>query len=576
MDAFEDSDISGPRRMADAEGTMQEAPLVYALVHALDRAITGEIVFRAPTGENHTVTFFEGAPVRVEPGREDDRIGDDLVALDHLREEALTLALVTARSSRRRMGEILVQAQAVEPKALVATLTMQTVRRLASLANLPDESTFGLYFSARAEPEPFAPWAPLDTLLATIRAWTDRSRLHGTLRWLAGKKLTLAKDSTIDGLLLTSREEAAVAMMRRDAPSLKTLYAEVGKGLSSLLYMLAVTRQFTFTSEKGGPMGRRASSDLVRDLVQVAVPIAPVIAPLPDPAGEEAPDKLSVPPPAQPVAPQVAIPQAPAAPSAAGPRPTPSPWGGLPAGGATPRRRISVRLDPEDDSGPVAPARVVQPPTLPTPVAAFAPTPVPAQPPAAPPPAPLPVYAASPAAMPPPAPLPVSAARPPAPPPIVSPAPAPLRPSFSPPKFVDQGRPPGRIVEAAPTIFSAQMSSEFRLADEASRRFDYDSADRILRENCTDQDMAEPDYQALSAWVKANLTGDDTVPLNDLTFLLMAHNQCESALYYRGLLLKRSGKEKAALRDFVILAKKNPTHVGALSEIKLLRDLVKK
>jgi hypothetical protein len=56
----------------------------------------------------------------------------------------------------------------------------------------------------------------------------------------------------------------------------------------------------------------------------------------------------------------------------------------------------------------------------------------------------------------------------------------------------------------------------------------------------------------------------------------MAHNQCESGLYYRGLLLKRSGKEKAALRDFVILAKKNPTHVGALSEIKLLRDLVKK
>src|SRR5208282_4954357 len=104
-------------------------------------------------------------------------------------------------------------------------LTLQTVRRLAQLANLPPESTFSLYFSARAEPEPFAPWAPLDTLLAAIRAWTDRSRLHGTLRWLAGKRLELSPDANLADVLLTSREQDAVALMQRDPPSLKALYA---------------------------------------------------------------------------------------------------------------------------------------------------------------------------------------------------------------------------------------------------------------------------------------------------------------------------------------------------------------
>jgi hypothetical protein len=270
-----ESDV--PVRIADAEGSLAQAPLVYALVHALDRAITGEMVFRTPTGDAHTVTFFEGAPVRVEPGPAGERIGDELVAMGHVSEDALSDALVTSQSSRKRLGELLVLAGAIDPAVLTSALALQTARRLALLANLPPASTFSLYFSARAEPEPLAPWAPLDTLLATIRAWDDRARLRGTLRWLADKSLHLCIESDLEGLMLTSREREAVALMRSDSPSLRTLYATVGKGLSSLLYMLAVTRQFGFMGAKGKPMGRRKVSDLIHEVVQVAVPIAPVI-----------------------------------------------------------------------------------------------------------------------------------------------------------------------------------------------------------------------------------------------------------------------------------------------------------
>jgi hypothetical protein len=447
---------------------MEHTPLVYALVHALDRSLTGEMVFHAPTGDDHSVTFFQGAPVRVEPGAEGDRIGDDLVAMDHVREEHLAEALVAAGSSRRRLGELLVQSGAVEPDALTHALTLQTAKRLALLANLPAESTFSLYFSARAEPEPHAPWAPLDLLLATIRAWEDRSRLHGTLKWLANKRLTLSVDGNLEALMLTSREQDAIALMRRESPSIKTLYACVGKGLSSLLYMLAVTRQFTFTSAKGKPMGLPKESSLIREVVQVAVPIAPVIVPAPEAPSDT--DEVAIAPlhmPAEPVA------VAPTSPAAALPTP--------------------VRL--------------------------------------------------------------------------------PRRPSFSPPKLSSAPKP------AAPTLdagSASNMSLDFRLAQEASGRADYTTADELLRDRCTDEDASEPDFQALAAWVKANLTGEATTPLNDLTFLLMAHHSCEPALYYRGLLLKRTGKDKAALRDFVALAKKNPTHVGALTEIKLLRDASKK
>jgi hypothetical protein len=455
-------DPNAPRRIADAEGGMELTPLVYALVHALDRAITGEMVFHAPTGEAHSVTFFEGAAVRVEPGADGDRIGDDLVAMDHLREEDLADGLAMAHSSRRRLGELLVLAGAVDPAALTHALTLQSAKRLALLANLAPTSTFSLYFSARAEPEPYAPWAPLDLLLATIRAWEDRSRLHGTLKWLANKPLSLCIETNLETLMLTSREKDAIALMRRDAPSLRTLYATVGKGLSSLLYMLAVTRQFTFTSAKGKPMGQRKESSLVSGIVQIAVPIAPVIAHAPEVVGDTDEVAAHVEPP---------------------PEPPPAP-----------------------EAAPVA----------------------------------------------------------------KTPLRAPPRPSFSPPKLADAPKPPSRVAEVPAS--GASMSLDFRLAEAASKRLDYTTADEILRERCTDEDADEPDFQALAAWVKANVSGDLTTPLNDLTFLLMSHHGCESALYYRGLLLKRSGKEKAALRDFVVLVKQNPTHVGALTEIKLIRE----
>jgi hypothetical protein len=436
---------STPRR-ADAEGAMTETPMAYALVHALDRAITGDMVFREPGGVSHTVTFFEGAPVRVLPGEDGDRIGEDLALHEHVSDAALASALSAASSSRRRLGEILVGLQAVAPETLTDALRMQTARRLALLANLPPETTFALYFSARAEPEPFAPWSPLDTLLATIRAWKDRSRLHGTLRWLGKKNLALA-DANLEGLLLTSREREAVTLMQKGGPTLDELYGTIGSGLSSLLYMLAVTRHFAFMSPKGEPLGHRRESSLIRN-VQVAAPIAALV--VASDAVSDAPPKPagSTPPPAE----KVAAPRADVQTSIAPPRP----------GAATPGRT------------------------------------------------------------------------------------------------------------------HGELSDELRRAEEAARLSDYATADRILKERCTSEEMATPDFQAISAWVKANSEPKAiNVALTDLTFVLMSHALSERALYYRALLLKRTGKDKAALRDLIALVTKNPKHTEALVLVKELRDKLK-
>jgi len=133
----------------------------------------------------------------------------------------------------------------------------------------------------------------------------------------------------------------------------------------------------------------------------------------------------------------------------------------------------------------------------------------------------------------------------------------------------------------APVVINPEaakgLSSEFRLAEQAVHVCDWETAERILQERCSDEDMAEPRYQALQVWVRANLHHPDVaISINDLTVILMGQPECEDALYYRGLLNKRIDREKAALRDFVTVAKLNAGHMGALTEIKLLRDAGKR
>lgn len=83
----------------------------------------------------------------------------------------------------------------------------------------------------------------------------------------------------------------------------------------------------------------------------------------------------------------------------------------------------------------------------------------------------------------------------------------------------------------------------------------------------------KPEYNALFAWVCAHSGEEDALPeaVRALTRVLEEHPKCAPALLYRGMLLKRAGKDKAALRDLVMLLYENPTHVQALNEVRELR-----
>jgi hypothetical protein len=482
-------------RSADAKGSFAQTPLVYVLVHALDRRFTGTLVVRDATGAVGLLTLHEGAVARVESDTGTNRLGDLAVEAGLCPPEAASRAATEAARDGTRVGAALVRQTGIAPDTIKRLLKTQVQKRVAALVNLSPETTYTLHLRERST-EPFEPWAPLEVLLAAVRAWGDRPRIHGTMRFLAKQSLRLHPGGDLAGLAETQTERAAIEVMSAGDPTLEVLYRSTGGGLSSLIYVLAVTRQFEFSQKKGPAIGRAGHAER---MLPGAVP---------------------------------AIPPPPKAPSN--------------VEGAEP---LATPYELEQSSPPVVVKTALDRPITESFVIAdtLAGT-------------------ARPATVAPPAPVP---------PPQEAQTQAQEQALGQGQGADKRGQPPKAPTSApsAPASSAADPGSEdHTLAEAALARHDYSAAEHHAA-RAMHAAPKKPEYAALFAWVCACRGEDGDLPegVRALTRVLEDHPQCEPALFYRGTLLKRAGKDKAALRDFVTILYQNPQHAGALNEVRILR-----
>jgi tetratricopeptide (TPR) repeat protein len=108
------------------------------------------------------------------------------------------------------------------------------------------------------------------------------------------------------------------------------------------------------------------------------------------------------------------------------------------------------------------------------------------------------------------------------------------------------------------------------LAEEALERGDLDVADThalaAVRHN-----PKSPEHAALQVWIASKINVELPEAVRSFSRILDESPECEPALYYRGMLLKEAGKDRAALKDFVTLVRLNPDHAKGLVEVKRLR-----
>jgi curved DNA-binding protein CbpA len=128
-----------------------------------------------------------------------------------------------------------------------------------------------------------------------------------------------------------------------------------------------------------------------------------------------------------------------------------------------------------------------------------------------------------------------------------------------------------RVVDAA---------LDFQKAEILLKKNDLGGAEQLAA-HAVQADPEQPEYLALLVWVRAMRRGDPpelregqtSSHFDDLLKLLdgilAREKEFERALYYRGVLLKRSGRAEKAIRDFRLAAQLNPRNLDAVREVRL-------
>lgn len=509
-----------------AEGTLAATPLVHTLVYVLDHSLSGTVVFREPDGTDSMIYFANGAPAQARVGRPVTLLGDELVGEGIVPVTVMSEAIASASRLGTLLGEYLVGRGVLSADALAFALSRQLKKKLAALSNLEPETTYAFYADVNALEawgggQPIA-CHPLDAVLACVRSWHDRARVHATLGRIGRQELALHADVDLSALTLTPEEEAALAVLRVESPTLQVLLkSQIGDedAIGSLVYTLAVTRQFAFA--KGPPMGREhatvaAGADWTGDRAS-ALPFSAIV----DPSSSRERPKA--------VVEQVVTRRA-------------ETWRPPKTPESVPSEEIEVPIDVDEDELDAIEAVIDRPPAS------------------------MRVERASVA------------------PPRVTPDPrgafVPQEPRASqlPPRASQlpphTSQPPPDGEKRTTSTAALEAMTDFRLAETALQRSDLATAERFAQ-RAVDGDPAQPDHNALLLWIraaKATSAAGTTDAISGLTRLLKDSPTNERALLYRGKLYKRAHKVREALRDFEAILDLNPKHSEAASEARLMRS----
>ena len=313
-----------------ASGTLAATPFGHLLVYALDRHLTGTMVFEEPEHRKHAIYFKGGAPAAARGAVVVAPLGELAIERGVLSAERLEPALQAAREAGKRLGEQLVEWNVLDAAALEGLLREQVARRVSALSALPPSTAYGYYeginFLERAG-GPTQPSAPLALILRVMRALPDAGKGAEMLGRLGVSVLRFHADAPLAHFDFAPGERAVVDVLRAKPQPLAELRSRgllAEPALDRLLYTLVVLRHLD-TGTGALPIGseRRSLSPTASppSAPSASSPAPVTSAPLPSPAPmapAPAPSVSASPLPTAPAAPAAPVAQA-ASPSPASP-----------------------------------------------------------------------------------------------------------------------------------------------------------------------------------------------------------------------------------------------------------------
>ena len=265
---------------ATARGSLEATPLAHVLVYMLDHALSGSVVFNAAEGD-HVMYFSSGVPAKARLAMSGSLLGEELAEMGALAPGRLDEIAEGARRLDLLFGEYCVGHNLVSRDTLERALEAQLIRTVSSLANLAPNTTYAYYRDANH----LDGWGgfeltlagPLNAILATVRVWHDRARVRATLARIGKHPLVFHDDADLEKLRPNDAEQAvldAIVTKRCSLPQLFQMRVADEDSVSSVVYTLAVTRQFAFKGQKKAPMAARPRVTVTPPASQGRVPVS--------------------------------------------------------------------------------------------------------------------------------------------------------------------------------------------------------------------------------------------------------------------------------------------------------------
>jgi len=244
-----------------AHGQLGRTPLVHVLTYMFDHQATGTVVLQEPDGTEHMAYFENGAAVKAKTGNRISLLGEMLVAEGQLNASVVETAVNSAREIGTLLGEYLILDGLASRKAVIRALENQVVAKIVALTNLPDDSRYAYYagvnFLSHWAGDDLFPANPLTVILAVSRVWSVRQRVRSALHKIVDRRLRFHPDNDVGRMAAADADLAVISAIMSGNYTLRQLHEKFPtyrEDVNSLVYALAITRQFALRKDQKPPM----------------------------------------------------------------------------------------------------------------------------------------------------------------------------------------------------------------------------------------------------------------------------------------------------------------------------------
>jgi len=254
---------------AFAKGSLARTPFAHLLVYCLDRSLSGTLVFQSSNSLRHAIYIESGSPAKVRTGSPFCYFGQVLIDIGAIDEKVRQESYEEKERRGGLHGELLLRSGYIDRATLRDALRVQLRRKLLHLCQLPPDTLFAFYrgqnlLASWGGPD-FTPIEPLAILHQAVCYPGNWPRIEAAIAAISQQPLVLSHEGDLFRFQPSEQEQTIVDRLRVAPTSVSELEATgiaTRQDIYTFLYSLFITRYVYFGNREKAPVGLQVPPSL--------------------------------------------------------------------------------------------------------------------------------------------------------------------------------------------------------------------------------------------------------------------------------------------------------------------------